>query len=66
MIMMVNQTFVQGIFDSASCILTIGSSKAFRVQGNISEMESGARIEKLTAWARSQMLISEQGIIAEI
>lgn len=63
---MANREYVQGIFDSGSSILTIGTSKAYKVKGIISDLDSGTRMERLTAWARSQSLIGNNGVIAEI
>ncbi|GIU40883.1 hypothetical protein TUM3794_19870 [Shewanella colwelliana] len=57
---------VEGIFDSATRILTIGTTKtcAFKVTGAV--LNSDLRLEKLTTWARKQNLINENGVIAEI
>ncbi|SUJ07906.1 Uncharacterised protein [Shewanella morhuae] len=65
---MANSEFVQGIFDTDSCILTISSkfTRSFKVGDQISQLESHIRIERLTTWAREQLLISDKGIIAEI
>ncbi len=65
---MANSEFVQGIFDTDSCILTISSklTRSFKVGNDISQLDSDTRIERLTTWARKKLLISDKGIIAEI
>jgi arginine exporter protein ArgO len=64
--MMAKPEYVQGIFDCASSILTIGTNKAFIIREDLSRMESGDRIETLTTWARQRSLITQNGLIAEI
>ncbi|GGP69779.1 hypothetical protein GCM10009347_38730 [Shewanella algicola] len=63
---MARHEYVQGIFDCASSILTIGSNKAFKIGEDLSLMESDERLDKLTAWARQKSLITANGLIAEI
>lgn len=63
---MAKTEYVQGIFDCASSILTIGTNKAFKIREDLSLMESGERLDKLTVWARQKSLITANGLIAEI
>jgi hypothetical protein len=63
---MAKTEYVQGIFDCASSILTIGTSKAFHIREDLSRMDSYDRIDKLTTWARQKSLITQNGLIAEI
>ncbi|MBB1440537.1 hypothetical protein [Shewanella sp. SG41-4] len=63
---MANYEYVQGIFDCASSILTIGSNKAFKIAEDLSVMDSDERLTKLTTWARQRSLITANGVIAEI
>lgn len=55
---------VHGIFDSTTQILTV-SNRSFRIRG-VSELDTAERLEKITTWARKNMLLSQNGVIAEL
>ncbi len=57
---------IQGIYDVNSRILTIGSSKAFRINSSINELNTEQRLSKLIKWARLNSHISKNSVIAEI
>ncbi len=61
---------VQGIYDESTQILTISGKsgigqKAFKIS-NVNQLEVGARLERLTNWAREKGLIRNNSVIAEI
>uniref|UniRef100_UPI000B340F01 hypothetical protein n=1 Tax=Shewanella algae TaxID=38313 RepID=UPI000B340F01 len=59
---------VEGIFDTASSILTIGSTKtcAFKVADTVANLSCDERLHRLTSWARNKNLIKPNAVIAEI